>query len=76
MRPRHFRFTIRSMMIAVLVVAILLSLPIDVLIFLVIYPTILAVMFFCACRMSIIFPGRRERTGAGRRRMVEGVDWK
>jgi hypothetical protein len=65
MRPRRLRFTIRGLMIVVLVVAILLSLPIKVLIFLVIYPAILAIMFCAACRLAIMNPGRRGRLGAG-----------
>jgi hypothetical protein len=54
MRPRPVRFTIQGLMIAVLVVAILLSMPIRDLVFLMFFTTILAVMFRCACRLAIM----------------------
>jgi hypothetical protein len=54
MRPRRVRFTIRGLMIAVLVVAILLSMPIGFLVFFMCYTTILAIMFRCACRLAIM----------------------
>jgi hypothetical protein len=54
MRPRRVRFTIRGLMIAVLVVAILLSMPIRFLMFLMFNTTILAIMFRCACRLAIM----------------------
>jgi hypothetical protein len=53
MRPRRVRFTIRGLMIALLVVAILLTVPIRFLMFLMFYTTILAIMFRCACRLAI-----------------------
>jgi hypothetical protein len=53
MRPRRVRFTIRGLMITLLVVAILLAVPIRFLMFLMFYTTILAIMFRCACRMAI-----------------------
>jgi hypothetical protein len=54
MRLRRIRFTIRDLMIAVLVVAILLSMSVRVLIFVVLYPAILAIMFRCACRLALL----------------------
>jgi len=54
MRPRRVRFTIRGLMIAILVVTILLSMPISFLMFLMCYTTILAIMFRCACRLAIM----------------------
>ena len=57
MRPRRVRFTIRGLMIAVLVVAILLSMPVRDLILLVLCTTVLAIMFFCAYRLAITTNG-------------------
>jgi hypothetical protein len=57
MRLRRVRFTIRGLMIAILVVAILLSMPIRSLMFLMFYTTILAIMFRCACRLAIMNHG-------------------
>jgi hypothetical protein len=47
MRPRSVGFTIRGLVIAVLVVAVLLSMPIRDLIFLILCTTVLAIMFCC-----------------------------
>jgi hypothetical protein len=74
MRPRRVRFTILGLMIAVLVVAIFLSMPIRDLMFLMFNTTILAVMFSCACRLAIMNHGWRGRVGAGRCRNLEWVD--
>ena len=57
MRPRRVRFTIRSLMIAVLVVAILLSMPIRDAILLILCTMVLAIMFFCAYRLAITTNG-------------------
>ena len=57
MRPRRVRFTIRGLMIAVLVVAILLSMPIRDAILLILCTTVLAIMFFCAYRLAITTNG-------------------
>ena len=54
MRPRRVRFTIRGLMIAVLLVAVLLSMPVGLLLFLIFYSAILAIMFHCACRLAIM----------------------
>jgi hypothetical protein len=62
MRPRGIRFTIRGLMIAVLVVAILLSMPIRFLTFLMFCTTILAIMFRCACRLAIMNPSGADRS--------------
>jgi hypothetical protein len=66
MGPRPVRFTIRGLMIAVLVVAILLSMRIGVVVFLMSYTTILAIMFRCACRLAIMNHSWRGRARAGR----------
>jgi len=73
MRPRRVRFTIRALMIAVLVVAVLLSMPIRDLIFLVLCTTILAIMFHCAYRLTIMTYGWRGHSHAGRGRNLERV---
>jgi hypothetical protein len=57
MRPRHVRFTIQGLMIAVLVVAILLSMPSGILMSLTVITTILAIMFRCACRLALMNHG-------------------
>ncbi len=75
MRPRRVRFTIRGLMIMVLVAAILLSMPTRVVMFIVFYTTSLAVMFRCACRLAMMNLGWRRRVGAGRCRNLERVDW-
>jgi fucose permease len=59
MRPRRVRFTIRGLMIAVLVVAVLLSMAIRDLIFLILCTTVLAIMFCCAYRLAITTIGWR-----------------
>ncbi len=45
MRPRRVRFTIQGLMMAVLVVAVLLSMPIRDLVVLILCTTVLAIMF-------------------------------
>jgi hypothetical protein len=74
MRPRRIRFTIRGLMFAVLVAAILLSLPIRDLTFLMFFTTILAIMFRCACRLAIMNHGWRGRVRARRFRDLERVE--
>jgi uncharacterized membrane protein len=66
MRPRRVRFTIRGLMISVLVVAVLLSVPIRDCILLILCTTVLAIMFFCAYRLAITTHGwqRTIRTPA------------
>jgi fucose permease len=66
MRPRRIRFTIRGLMIAVLVVAVLLSMSIRDLILLILCTTVLAIMFCCAYRLAIMTHGWRGQSGAGR----------
>jgi hypothetical protein len=73
MRPRHVRFTIRGLMIAVLVLAILLSMPIRDLMFLMFNTTILGIMFRCACRLAIMNHGWRGQADAGRCRDLEWI---
>jgi hypothetical protein len=73
MRRRRVRFTIRALMIAVVVVAILLSMPIRDLMFLTFFTTVLATMFRLACRLAIMNHGWRGQNGAGRCRDVERV---
>jgi hypothetical protein len=69
MRPRRVRFTIRGLMIAVLFVAILLSLPIRFLVFVVLCATILAIMFLCACRLAIVNHCGADRSTCRRHNM-------
>ncbi len=66
MRPRRVRFTIRGLMIAVLIVAVLLSMPIRDLVFLILCTTVLAIMFCCAYRLTIMTYGGRRHSHAGR----------
>jgi hypothetical protein len=73
MRPRRVRFTIRSLMIAVLVVAVPLSMPIRDLILLILCTTVLAIMFYCAYRLTIMTHGWGGHSHAGRGRNVERV---
>jgi hypothetical protein len=73
MRPRRVRFTIRGLMIAVLVVAVLLSMAIRELILLILCTTVLAIMFFCAYRLAITTNGWREDSRVGRGRNLQGV---
>ena len=73
MQPRRVRFTIRGLMIAVLVVAVLLSMPIRDLIFLILCTTVLAIMFCCAYRLAITTNGWRGHSHAGRGRNLERV---
>jgi uncharacterized membrane protein len=73
MRPRHVRFTIRGLMIAVLVVAVLLSMPIRDLIFLMLCTTVLAIMYYCAYRLAIMTHGWRGHSHAGQGRNLERV---
>jgi hypothetical protein len=60
MGPHRIRFTIRDLMIAVLVAAILLSLPIAGLVVLASLTTILAIMIFAPA--GVAPPGRRVET--------------
>ena len=73
MRPRRIRFTIRGLMITVLVVAALLSMAIRDLIFLILCTTILAIMFCCAYRLAITTNGRRGHSHVERGRNLEPV---
>jgi hypothetical protein len=73
MRPRRIRFTIRGLMIAVLVVAVLLSMPIRDLIVLILCTTVLAIMFFCGYRLAITTNGWRGLSLVGRARDLERV---
>jgi len=73
MRPHRVRFTIRGLMIAVLVVAVLLSLPIRDLILLILCTTVLAIMFCSAYRLAIMTHGWRGHSHARRGRHVERV---
>jgi len=57
MQPRRLRFTIRGLMIAVFVVAVLMSMPVRDLIFLMLCTTVLAIMFCCAYRFAIMIHG-------------------
>ena len=59
MQPRRVRFTIRGLMIAVLVAAVLLSMPIRDLIVLIVCTTVLAIMFCFAYRVAIMTHGWR-----------------
>jgi predicted membrane protein len=71
MRPRRVRFTIRDLMIVVLVVAVLLSMSIRDLILFIFCTTVLAIMFCCAYRLAIMTHGWRGQSGAGRGRNLE-----
>jgi hypothetical protein len=73
MRPRRIRFTIRGLMITVLVVAALLSMAIRDLIFLILCTTILAIMFCCAYRLAITTNGWRGHSHVERGRNLEPV---
>lgn len=73
MRFRRVRFTIRDLMIAVFVAAVLLSMPIRDLVFLILCTTVLAIMFRCAYRLTIMTYGWRGRSHAGRGRNLERV---
>jgi len=73
MRHRRVRFTIRGLMIAIFVVAVLLSMPIRDLIFLILFTTVLAVMFCCAYRLASMSHGWCETSHAGRGRNLERV---
>lgn len=73
MRPHRVRFTIRGLMIAVLVVAVLLSMPIRDLILLILCTTVLAIMFCCAYQLAIMTQGWRGHSHAGRYRNLECV---
>ena len=73
MRPRRVAFTIRDLMIAVLVVAILLSMPIRDLIFLVLCTTVLGIMYSFAYRLAIMTYGWRGYSQVGRGRNLEWV---
>ncbi len=73
MRPRRVRLTIRGLMIAVFVVAVLLSMAIRDLIFLILCTTVLAIMYWCAYRLAIMTQGWRGHSHAGRGRNLERV---
>jgi len=73
MRPRRFRFTIRDLMIAVFVVAVLLSMAVRDLIFLILCTTALAIMFCCAYRLAITTNGWRGHSHVERGRNLERV---
>jgi hypothetical protein len=71
MRPRRVRFTIRGLMIAVLVAAVILSMAIRDLILLILCTTVLAIMYWCAYRLAIMTQGWRGHLHAGRGRNLE-----
>ncbi len=73
MRSRRVRFTIRGLMIAVLVVAVLLSMPIRDLIFLILCTTVLAIMFCFAYRLTIMTHDWNGYSHAGRGRNLGRV---
>ncbi len=73
MRPHGLRFTIRGLMIVVLVVAVLLAMPIRDLIFLILYTTVLAIMYGCAYRLEIMTQALRGHSHAGRGLNLERV---
>jgi hypothetical protein len=73
MRSRRFRFTIRSLMIVVFVVAVLLSMPMRDLIFLILCTMILAIMYWCAYRLTVMTHGWRGHSHAGRGWNLERV---
>jgi hypothetical protein len=71
MRPRRVRFTIRGLMITVLFMAVLLSMAIRDLIFLILCMTVLAIMFCCAYRLAMTTDGWRGHSHVERGRNLE-----
>ena len=73
MQPRRVRFTIRGLMFAVLVAAVLLSMPIRDLIVLIVCTTVLTIMYGSAYRLTVMTHGWRGHSHAGRGRNLERV---